>query len=83
MSGGRKRVCAGSSMPGGSKHEQTPPSKKRAIAAKTVEKWKKEYDKELDIATWLCYKNKDRDHVLKSIKLLRMHAVSTETRRYA
>ena len=42
MSEGRKRVRARSSTPGGSECEQAPPSKKCAIAAKTVEKWKKE-----------------------------------------
>ena len=62
---GRKRVCARLSTPGGSERKQVPPLKKRAIAAKMVEKWKKEYDKELDTATWLRYEMEDRDHVLK------------------
>ena len=62
--GGRRRVREKSSTPGGSKREQAPPSKKRAIVAKTVEKWKKEYNKELDTATWLCYEMEDHDHVL-------------------
>ena len=64
MSEGRKRVRSGSSTPGGSERENAPPSKKRAIAAKTVGKCKKEYDKELDTATWLRYEMEDRDHVL-------------------
>ena len=64
MSEDRKRLRGGLSTPGGSKREQAPPSKKRAIAAKMVGKWKKENDKELDTATWLCYKMEDRDHVL-------------------
>ena len=63
MSEGRKRVRARSSTPGGSEHEQASPSKKRAIAAKTVEKWKKEYDKDLDTATWLHYEMEDHDHM--------------------
>ena len=58
MSEDGKRVRAGSSTPGGSEREQAPPLKKRAIAAKMVEKWK-EYDKELDTTTWLCYEMED------------------------
>ena len=70
MSGGRKRVRARSSTLGDSESEQAQPSKKRAKAAKMAGKWTKEYDKELDTATWLHYEIEDRDRA--HIKLLRM-----------
>lgn len=37
--------------------------KKRAVTAKTVEKWKTDHDRELDTLTWLTYKVADRNHV--------------------
>ena len=37
--------------------------KKRAVTAKTVEKWKTDHDRELDTLTWLTYKMADRNHV--------------------
>ena len=37
--------------------------KKRAVMAKTVEKWKTDHDRELDTLTWLTYKMADRNHV--------------------
>ena len=43
-----------------------PGPKRRSITAHTVEKWKRENDKNLNTASWLTYKMADRDHV-KSI----------------
>jgi len=37
--------------------------KKRAVTAKTFEKWKTDHDRELDTLTWLTYKMADRNHM--------------------
>ena len=60
MSAGRKRL-SGSDR---AAESSLPLAKKRAITTKTVEKWQKEHDKELNMATWLRYETIDRDHVL-------------------
>ena len=56
-----------------------PLSKKRATTAKTVDKRKKEHDREQDTATWLRYEMTDRDHVLNLSCCICMCTVSRKT----
>ena len=49
---------------------ELPPSKKRAVTVKTVEKWIAENDKELDTATWLKFEKGANRQYVASLKCL-------------
>ena len=53
---GRKRAAASS-------FDDSPPSKKRGVTARTVDKWIAENDRALNTTTWLQYDRVDREYI--------------------
>ena len=75
---------SGQKRPAGSELDGGPPSKKRGVTAKTVDKWIAENDKVLNTTTWLRYDKLDREYVasLKCSMCIRFQDKLRGTRNY-